>query len=667
MGTATLSQSAIVEIDGTRHTLRRKIGTRWQLEDEFTGEISNREETELLGRIEKQTLVFPSENDSVDFDKRCIEQSSEAWEQAKLRNAYVRAALQSPTRKTLVDSIRVVWEQLGKPANVPSVVSVYRWKKRYIASGRDARALMDNIAKRGNRNSRYLKETLDICTEAICAIYMRPERRTVQDTWKHAVLQVDRKNRTLPNELALARPTRRLVAGIISRMPEFDKHAARYSQLSANHKFRSVLGSHTTFGPLQRAEIDHTILDLFVVDDEKSLAMGRPTVTACIDVYTRCILGIHISFGTMNYLAVAKCLKHALLPKVSLRNDYPAIRHDWTAHGVMRELVVDNGFEFHSESLDRACLSEGIVLTYSPRKQPWFKGKIERFFSELNKKTAHPYPGTTFSNIFEKGDYDPSKHAVVTYAHLKEIVFGWITDVYHQMPHSALGTSPAHMWSTSMKNEVISYPRSIKDLDKILGRVDSRVLTHKGIELDSLFYNSEELTQLRHRKGNGIRVDLRIDDSDIGHLFVIDPDTSDAYKVPALRIDYAQGLSRWQHTQIKRCAATAFSLPDDVDGYLEAEARLVALVEEDMNLQKRRTRKRQARFREDRSSKLQKRLPDEPSQPAQVIRQAPMPGTNSPVTTRADEISSKSNRGREVQAVGIRPPLLVTRKGGPSR
>jgi hypothetical protein len=31
----------------------------------------------------------------------------------------------------------------------------------------------------------------------------------------------------------------------------------------------------------------------------------------------------------------------------------------------------------------------------------------------MNRAVAHGVPGTTFSNIFEKGDYNPAKHAVV--------------------------------------------------------------------------------------------------------------------------------------------------------------------------------------------------------------------------------------------------------------
>jgi len=68
-------------------------------------------------------------------------------------------------------------------------------------------------------------------------------------------------------------------------------------------------------------------------------------------------------------------------------------------------------------------------MHYSPRKKPWFKGKIERFFRTYNKGVAHGAPGTCFSNIFDRGDYDPVRHAVVTLSTLKKISRLWVAKV----------------------------------------------------------------------------------------------------------------------------------------------------------------------------------------------------------------------------------------------
>src|ERR1019366_5694076 len=134
------------------------------------------------------------------------------------------------------------------------------------------------------------------------------------------------------------------------------------------------------------------------IDEESGLPLGRPWLTICIDDFTRCILGLFISFEPPSYLSVARCLKNAFLPKTSLQEKYPSVKNRWDAHGIMRELVVDNGREFHSKSLEAACYSVGTEIHYAPRKVAWFKGKVERVQGTLNRGVAHGTPGTTFSN-----------------------------------------------------------------------------------------------------------------------------------------------------------------------------------------------------------------------------------------------------------------------------
>jgi putative transposase len=145
--------------------------------------------------------------------------------------------------------------------------------------------------------------------------------------------------------------------------------------------------------PLDRAEIDHTLLDLLVLDDETCLPLGRPYITLCIDHYSRCILGLFISFTPPSYMSVAECLKDCFRPKVWLKTAFPEIKNDWLAFGVMSTLVLDNGLEFHSESLQQACYSLGIEMNYAPRRQGWFKGTIERFIGTMNRAVAHGTPG----------------------------------------------------------------------------------------------------------------------------------------------------------------------------------------------------------------------------------------------------------------------------------
>ena len=324
MGTSCLEQNAIVEIDGKDYRLHRKISdTCWQLEETKTGLLIIKEHHDLLRMVADQQLTFPA---CVPVSKRGVG-DPQIPEIAKLRRTYVLAVLDVPnSREQMEPAINDVWKRVKQPAKPPGWISVYRWKTHFLQSKNDIRALTDNASKKGNRTSRYPSVVMSLCQEAIAAKYLRRERNTIQETLEDALLSVMRENNLRPESDQLPLPTRRLVTRLISDIPEFNKYSARYGHDAALKRFRFVKGQRHVSLPLERAEIDHTHLDLFVVDDRTSLPLGRPYVTACIDNYTRCILGIYVGFNPPSYQSVAACLKDCFLPKVCLKEVYPEHR-----------------------------------------------------------------------------------------------------------------------------------------------------------------------------------------------------------------------------------------------------------------------------------------------------------------------------------------------------
>lgn len=604
MSASAFVQGARIEIEGKAHSLLRKVTkTLWQLEESRTKRISERTVDELDQLYEQGKLIFISDKELFKPDEARLagkahqEIPEELFDDAKVRRTYVMETLGLPgTRSLLIPVIKTVWEKLNKPLVAPNAATVLRWRAKFCAGGKDIGFLVEGHCKKGNTSDRFPKEVVDITDKAIEAKFLTEERKTIQDTLDYAQLLTMRENDLRPASFQLPIPTRRMVKRAINAIPAFDKCVARYGRTAATKKFRSVQAHRTTAAPLERAEIDHTRMDLFVIDEDSGLPLGRPWLTICIDDFTRCVLGLFISFEPPSYLSVARCLKNAFLPKISLQEKYPSVQNRWDAHGVMRELVVDNGREFHSKSLEAACYSVGTEIHYAPRKVAWFKGKVERIQGTLNRAVAHGTPGTTFSNIFEKDDYDPSKHAVITLSTLQEIVRIWIADVYHQKPHRTLKVPPAALWASSIKPEGILIPDDPARLDAILGRRDEHKLTHKGIELDGLLYNSPELTDLRYKLGDSISVEVSIDDSNIGQIIVFSPDKKRMFKASALAFDYADGMTRWQHSVCKRFAKNN-GLSYDSRGWLEAKETISVLIENDLLHKRSKTRVKIARFK----------------------------------------------------------------------
>jgi len=286
------------------------------------------------------------------------------------------------------------------------------------------------------------------------------------------------------------------------------------------------------------------------------------------------------------------------MPKTELLSAFPQVVNAWDAWGIVSTLVADNGLELHGTALEHAIERFGIKLQFCPRKKPWYKGKLERFFRTFNNRLLDGIPGKTFSNVLDKGDYNPSKHAVITLSTLREIILIWIVDIYHQKNHRALGRSPAEVWEEEIQGVDRWLPASSLETDSAFSRQETRRLTHKGIEFDCLFYNSPDLARIRELHGAEIDVEVRVADDNVGSIVVVAPGGRQLVKVPALELDYAEGTTRWQH---KVCKRYKRRIQDDESRDISlyaAREKIRELISKDMQLTKRDSRKRQARFTE---------------------------------------------------------------------
>lgn len=574
MGSFYLEKNARVVLDGIRMRVRKKVRedsrSMWQLEEEASGSIVQKDEEELFRFHYHGNLRFIGDASATKGKAVRHQLTDEEMEEIHWRLPFVKAVLSLPVTQTSYEAaIAEVWKKFQSGANsvddfgdvlrakqrrkkrthAPGWISVYRWKERYSRSGNDAYALLNKECDRSEDLDPDVAESIE---DALEEDYLTHERGRLQEAINTAKQKCKEKNEErerlgLP---LLGMPSRRQVQRRLAMIPAFDVYAARFGRDAAMAKFRSVEGHRITTEPLERAEIDHTPLDLFVVDDHNGLPLGRPYITACIDDYTRCVLGLYVGFVPPSYESVAHCLMHAFLKKVTQKDDYPEVNHPWISYGVMRDLICDNGPEFHSEALDHACGHLGINTEYAPRKTGWYKGKIERFLKRLNDEVAHGTPGTTFSNIFERGDYNPEKYAVIRLSTLKLGLQMWVCDVYHQKKHSALGMPPETMWKLHAKTEDILNPGDRESLRIVMGRPYSRELTHKGIEFAGLYYGSEATHELRVRYGSHLSVEIRVNLEDIGRIHVLYG--QEVVTAQALNFEYANGISLWLHDQIKK-------------------------------------------------------------------------------------------------------------------
>src|SRR5262249_44574576 len=111
--------------------------------------------------------------------------------------------------------------------------------------------------------------------------------------------------------------------------------------------------------PLSVVQIDHTKIDVIVVDCATRLPIGRPYLTVAIDEFSRCIIGICITLEAPSATSVGLCITHAVTNKGPWLERL-GIECSWPMHGKPLRIYVDNGAEFHSEGLRRGCEIHGI-------------------------------------------------------------------------------------------------------------------------------------------------------------------------------------------------------------------------------------------------------------------------------------------------------------------
>jgi putative transposase len=231
-------------------------------------------------------------------------------------------------------------------------------------------------------------------------------------------------------------------------------------------------------------------MDLIVVDPIDREPIGRPWLTVAIDTNIRCIAGFHITLEAPSATSVALCLTHVAMDKAP----WLAMREvdaSWPVQGKPRQLGVDNGSDFHSQAFERGCSQHGITIEWRPPGRPHFGGVIERVIGTL-MGLVHGLPGTTFSNVGQRGSYDSDKAACLTLEEVEHWLAIAVAKYYHQNPHEGLdGQTPLRRWQegvTTLQAEggSVLVPRNSRAYLVDFLPVLRRSLQRNGITIDHL-------------------------------------------------------------------------------------------------------------------------------------------------------------------------------------
>ncbi|WP_211473232.1 Mu transposase C-terminal domain-containing protein [Collimonas humicola] len=553
------------------------------------------------------------------------------------RKYYLQAILDGGsfvfTRAFMLPVIAGLAEKIGDP-NPPSVVTLYRWHARYRAH-QDLRALIPRNDRRGQTSLKQDPQILQLGTEALEEAFKASPQATGKNVFVRLVAKIDAENRhRLPTE-QLKLPSLRTVYRMLARVETIDQITLKEGKAVADKRLRIGKTGIRTSDILERVEIDHTPLDLFLIDEQTWLPLGRPTLTVAIDHFSRMLLGYYLSFGSPSTAAVVGALRHAILPKEPIGKVLPelTIEHTWPCYGRPDVLVVDNGLEFHGKDLESVSFDLDIRIQYCPKHQPRFKGVVERYLKTINYFFAHQLPGTSFARLHQRGDYDSQKHALLVLAEFKYLFEKWVVDVYAQTVHRGIGTTPWAKWHEGLNRRQPGLPADLRQLQQRIGLVSERALRRDGIWLQGIRYSDESLQPIIGKFGEGVRVRVLFDPEDLGAIQVWGPSDEIPRTVLAIDQTYARGLTARQNEMIRTMMREQGVAAEDRVALQEAKHQLVLAVQALMASRKQRHRRKAAAIVGASSSKPKTELFDDVPQSLNLL-----PGKDDESDDQKDEM-----------------------------
>ncbi len=411
-----LHKNRVFDWDGTAYRIDRiQPNGDLLLESTNDGHFSVISREQLLaeygaGKISAKTVDAASANTSLvpSFSRPLAELSEGVRNAVKRRKHYLESILDHGLPIFTPAYLKPLIEQAAAEVGdltPPGVTTVYRWFRRF-KSANDTRAIIPRTDLRGPKALRQNDRILQLVAEALEEAFKASPQATCRNVYTRLLGKIDIANqRTLGGE-PIKPPSLRTLYRLVERAEAYELVVLKDGKAVADRRYRIGKAGVKTSRILERVEIDHTPLDLFLIDQRTWLPLGRPTLTVIIDHYSRMLLGYYLSFDSPSTAAVMGALRHAILPK-KLADGVKAnlkIANTWPCYGLPEVMVVDNGLEFHSNDLESVAYDLGIRIQYCPKHAPRFKGVVERHLKTINYFFAHQLPGTSFAKFYLRRD-----------------------------------------------------------------------------------------------------------------------------------------------------------------------------------------------------------------------------------------------------------------------
>lgn len=499
------------------------------------------------------------------------EVSDQQWQIAQKRFEIISPIVNSSSRAEI--------EKIADEQGV-HYTTIYNWLREYRNSNSISALLPE---KRGwkTKRSRLPKKVEEIIQKGIDDFYLTTQRPAISKVIEYIATQCHKAGLDAPHPNSIRNRINNISA--YKRM----KHQGQ-KELIQDKLSPAVKEFPGADYPLAFVQIDHTKLDIILVDEEHRQPLGRPWITLAIDVFSRVVTGYYLSLDAPSTASVGVCASMSILPKTKKLIEFD-LDSEWDVWGIPESYHTDNGADFRTADLQIACLKYGINWEYRPIGGKQFGGHIERLIGSLNKE-IHTLPGTTFSNIADRGNYDSEKEAVLTFNEFEKWLITWITKVYHNKKHSEIQMTPMQKWEEGIWGTIDKPGVGLRDkpsdestlIIDFLPKFERSIQRH-GVSIDSLRYYSDVLRYwIGSREDDSKKAKTFVfkrDPRDISYIWFYEPEVRQYFKVPTA-LQEIPSISLWEYQRVQKYLTEKNQKPSNQHAVYDAIHELREQVEQ---------------------------------------------------------------------------------------
>ena len=451
----------------------------------------------------------------------------------------------------LGDTARVVAEvdAAAKRMRV-SRSTIYRWIERYQTTG-TVQALVPQV--RGGAGDRRLSDEVEqVIKHIIQTTWLHKRKVNAQIVVERIQSECRKQGLTSPHPNTIRNRLRSVPANIRVKRREGRKAAEKYEPAEGEFPDADY--------PLQVVQIDHTPLDIEIVDSIYRLSIGRPWITVGIDVFSRMVTGLFVSLEPPSALSVGLVIAHSINRKEEWLSQR-GIEAEWPVWGKPTAIHADNAGEFRGEIVTRACQNHGIDIHWRPVAKPEFGAHVERWLGTLNVRMSS-LPGRTGRSIEARGAYDSSKKAAFTLDELENYLGTYLCEVYHRRLHKSISMSPLKAYTDGIHGTPEKPGRGLPPMpaDPERLRIDflpyyERTVQPKGIVINHVYYYAQGLRKwinaADEKSGRNRKFIVRRDPRSTSKAWFLDPDTNDYIELRYANLSRPDA-SEWELREARR-------------------------------------------------------------------------------------------------------------------